>query len=121
MSHLNKNNRPISCFLSLPDDDDVGEDVVVSARRIPVQEPRGTSDTLVTSSGLMVPLMSMGSGWMFFRSSTMTPSSTRTPSVFPFPLKVSQSLQKASGLAASEMLSQLSRTLWSSVSSQPEK
>ena len=36
-------------------------------------------------------------------------------------LKVSQVLQKASGLAASESFSQLSKTLWSSVSFHPEK
>ena len=71
---------------------DVGG-VDVSGRRVPVQVPLGTSATLVTSSGLMVPLMSTGSGWIFSRSSLISSSSTWTPSIFPFPLKVSQSLQ----------------------------
>ena len=115
LSHLSslrtKTNRPQSS----PDG------VVVSGRRVPVQLPRGTSATLLTSSGLMVPLMSMGSGWIFSRSSLMTVSSTWSPSVLFFPLKVSQELQKASGLAASDSFSQLSSTVCSSVSSQPEK
>ena len=83
----------------------------VSAINVPVQAPLGTSETSVTSSGLMVALVSIGVGWIFFRSDSIWSSSTCTPSSFGFPLKVNQSLQKAFGLAASESFSQLSKTL----------
>ena len=98
-----------------------GEVTESSGINVPVQVPRGTSETDVTSSGLMVPLVSIGLGWIFLRSDSIWPSSTWTPSSFGFPLNVNQSLQKALGLAASESLSQLSKTLCSSSSSHPEK
>ena len=87
-----------------------GEGLSVSDINVPVQVPLGTSETPVTSSGLMVLLVSMGVGCIFFRSDSISSSSTWTPSSFGFPLKVNQSLQKASGLAASESFSQLSKT-----------
>ena len=43
---------------------------------VPVQDPLGTSETFVTSSGLMVPLMSMGLGWISSRSDLISESST---------------------------------------------
>ena len=39
-----------------------GEVTELSGINVPVHVPRGTSETNVTSSGLMVPLMSMGLG-----------------------------------------------------------
>ena len=88
-----------------------GEGLSVSDINVPVQVPLGTSETPVTSSGLMVLLVSMGVGCIFFRSDSISSSSTWTPSSFGFPLNVNQSLQKAFGLAASESLSQLSKTV----------
>ena len=43
---------------------------------VPVQDPLGTSETFVTSSGLMVPLMSIGVGWISSRSDLIWSSST---------------------------------------------
>ena len=43
---------------------------------VPVQDPLGISEIFVTSSGLMVPLMSIGSGWISSRSDLISESST---------------------------------------------
>ena len=43
---------------------------------VPVQDPLGTSETFVTSSGLMVPLMSIGVGWISSRSDLIWSSLT---------------------------------------------
>ena len=97
------------------------EVTVLSGISVPEQVPLGTSEIEVTLSGLIILLVSMGDGWIFLRSDSIWSSSTWTPSSFGFPLNVNQSLQKALGLAASESLSQLFKTRWSSSSSHPEK
>ena len=53
-----------------------GPAVDPSEIRVPVQAPLGTTATFVTCSGLMVPLVSTGGGWISASSVTMTSSST---------------------------------------------
>ena len=48
-----------------------GEGLSVSDINVPTQVPLGTSETSVTSSGLMVLLVSIGVGWIFFRSDSI--------------------------------------------------
>ena len=69
-----------------------GEDVVAvvvllsPGIKVPVQVPLGRELMLVTSSGLIVALVSIGGGWIVSRSLLISSSSVWTPSTFPLPL-----------------------------------
>ena len=64
----------------------------LSGINVPIQNPLGTSEMFVTSSELIVPLVSIGSGWISSRPDLISSSSTWCPSCFGT-LNVNQSLQ----------------------------